>query len=134
MSPTQRPVPRNLRLPSLGAMRVKFCGMTRPDDAREAARLGAWAIGINHHPESPRFVEPDLAAEIAASVKRELEVVGVFVNSTLDEIEDAAENAALTVIQLHGEEGPSFCGEARRRTGCKVIKAMRVRSRADIQA
>jgi phosphoribosylanthranilate isomerase len=114
-------------------MRVKFCGMTRLDDAREAARLGAWAIGLNHHPESPRYCEPQLAVEIATALKRQLEVVGVFVNPTLDEVVAAAEDAPLTMLQLHGDEGPAFCREARRRTGCPVIKALRVRSGADIQ-
>jgi phosphoribosylanthranilate isomerase len=46
----------------------------------------------------------------------------------------AAENESLTMIQLHGGEGAAFCREAARRTGCKVIKAIRVRSAADIQA
>ncbi len=113
-------------------MRVKFCGITNLDDGRQAARLGAWAIGLNHHPESPRFCEPQVAAEIGAALKRQLEVVGVFVNPTLDEVAAAAEDESLTMIQLHGDEGPAFCQEAARRTGCKVIKALRVRSGADI--
>lgn len=115
-------------------MRVKFCGITNLDDGREAARLGAWAIGLNHHPESPRFCEPEVAAEIGTSLKRRLEVVGVFVNPSLDELAAAAENESLTMIQLHGDEGPAFCQEAARRTGCKVIKALRVRSGAEIRA
>jgi phosphoribosylanthranilate isomerase len=115
-------------------MRVKFCGMTNLEDAREAARLGAWAIGINHHPESPRFCEPQAAVEISAALKRELEIVGVFVNPTLDELAAAAEDESLTMLQLHGGEGAAFCREAARRTGCKVIKAIRVRSAADVQA
>jgi len=115
-------------------VRVKFCGITNLEDAREAGNLGAWAIGLNHHPESPRFCGSARAAEIGNALRRELEVVGVFVNSTLDELAAAAENEALTMVQLHGEEGPAFCQEAARRTGCKVIKAMRVRSRADIRA
>lgn len=115
-------------------MRVKFCGITNLDDGREAARLGAWAIGLNHHPESPRFCEPEVAAEIGASLKRRLEVVGVFVNPSLDELAVAAQNESLTMVQLHGDEGPAFCQEAARRTGCKVIKALRVRSGADIRA
>ena len=122
------------RLPSFGAMRVKFCGITRIEDAQEAARLGAWAIGLNHHPESPRFCEPDAAVEIGAGLRRRLEIVGVFVNSSLDEVVAAAENEALSMIQLHGDEGPAFCQEAARRTGCKVIKALGVRSAADVQA
>jgi phosphoribosylanthranilate isomerase len=115
-------------------VRVKFCGITNLDDGREAARLGAWAIGLNHHPEIPRFCEPEVAAEIGASLKRRLEVVGVFVNPSLDQLAVAAENESLTMIQLHGDEGPAFCQEVARRTGCKVIKALRVRSGADIRA
>jgi phosphoribosylanthranilate isomerase len=115
-------------------MRVKFCGITRLEDALEAARLGAWAIGLNHYPGSPRFCEPAAAVEISAAVKRRVEVAGVFVNPALDELVAAAENASLTMLQLHGGEGAAFCREAARRTGCKVIKAIRVRSTADVRA
>jgi phosphoribosylanthranilate isomerase len=115
-------------------MRVKFCGITNLDDATEAARLGAWAIGVNHYAESPRFCEPDVAAQIGAALKRRLEIVGVFVNPTLRELAAAAEDESLTMIQLHGDEGPALCREAARRTGCKVIKALRVRSAADVRA
>jgi phosphoribosylanthranilate isomerase len=115
-------------------VRVKFCGITNIDDAEEAARLGAWAIGLNHWQRSPRFCEPDAAVEISAALKRRLEIVGVFVDATLDELAAAAENEALTMIQLHGGEGAAFCREAARRTGCKVIKAIRVRSTADVRA
>src|SRR3954453_8666404 len=115
-------------------MRVKFCGITNLDDALEAERLGAWAIGLNHWPGSPRRCEPEAAVEIAAALRRQLEVVGVFVNPTLDELASAAEDESLTMLQLHGGEGAAFCREAARRTGCKIIKAIRVRSTADVRA
>ncbi len=114
--------------------KVKVCGMTSLADAEHAASHGAWAIGLIHHPDSPRYVEPEVAEEIGAALKRRCEVAGVFVNSTLDEVVDAAERENLTLLQFHGEEGPSFCVEARRRTGAQVIKAMRVTSAADVQA
>jgi phosphoribosylanthranilate isomerase len=114
-------------------MRVKFCGITSVDDAREAARLGAWAIGLNHHRDSPRFCEPTVAAAIGGALKRRLEIVGVFVNPTLGQLDAAAQDESLTMVQLHGDEGPAFCREAARRTGCKVIKALSVRSAADIR-
>ena len=113
---------------------VKICGVTNLADAEAAVELGAWAIGLNHHRASARFCPPGVAAQIGAALKRRCEVVGVFVNPTLDEVAAAAENAALTAIQLHGDEGPAFCAEVARRTGCKVIKAMRVRSAADIRS
>src|SRR6476661_3316663 len=105
-------------------MRVKFCGITNLDDAAEAVLLGAWAIGLIHFDGSPRCVEPGVAAEICAAYRRKCEVVGVFVNPTLDEVDRAVEDAGLTMVQLNGAEGASFCTEVARRTGAKVIKAI----------
>jgi phosphoribosylanthranilate isomerase len=115
-------------------MRIKFCGITRMEDAREAVRLGAWAIGLNHWSESPRRCDPAIAAEIGAELRRKVAVVGVFVNASLEEIAGAVENEGLAMVQLHGDEGPSFCAEVARRTGAKVIKALRIRSTAEIKA
>ena len=114
--------------------KVKVCGMTNLADAEHAAAAGAWAIGLIHHRESPRYVRPEVAEEIGAALKRRCEVAGVFVNSTLDEVIEAAERENLTLLQFHGEEGPSFCVEAGRRTGAKVIKAMRINSAAGVKA
>jgi phosphoribosylanthranilate isomerase len=114
--------------------KVKVCGMTNLADAEHAASHGAWAIGLIHHRESPRYVSPDVAEEIGAALKRRCELAGVFVNSSLDEVIDAADRENLTLLQFHGEEGPSFCVEAARRTGAKVIKAMRIKSAADVRA
>jgi len=115
-------------------MRVKICGLTNLDDAAEAVRLGAWAIGLIHYDRSPRFVAPPEAAAIGAAFKRKSEIVGVFVNPTLEEVAKAVENASLTMVQLNGAEGASFCSEVARRTGVKVIKAIHVASAADIHA
>jgi phosphoribosylanthranilate isomerase len=114
--------------------RIKFCGITRLEDAELAVAAGAWAIGLIFWPRSPRRAQIGAAAEIAAALKRRVEVAGVFVNPTLDHVAEVADAVGLTMLQLHGEEGPAFCAEAARRTGCKVIKAARVRSGADIQA
>ncbi|MGN6665056.1 MAG: phosphoribosylanthranilate isomerase [Solirubrobacterales bacterium] len=113
---------------------MKFCGITNLDDAAEAVRLGAWAIGLIHFDGSPREVEPATAAEIAAAFRRKCEVVGVFVNPTLDEVGRAVEDEGLTMVQLNGAEGASFCAEAARRTGVKVAKAIHVASAADVHA
>jgi phosphoribosylanthranilate isomerase len=115
-------------------MKVKICGITTLEDAEAAVSAGAWAIGLNHSAESPRLVDPAEAARIGSRLKRSCEVVGVFVNAGLDEVAFAAEAEGLTMVQLHGEEGPSFCSEVARRTGCRVIKAFRVRSPGDVQA
>ncbi len=116
------------------APKIKFCGITSLGDAELAVRAGAWAVGLIFWPGSPRRCEPGAAVEIGESLKRRAELAGVFFNATLDEIAATADAASLTIVQLHGDEGPAFCDEIRRRTGAKVIKAARVRSRADIQA
>ncbi len=115
-------------------MRVKICGLTNLDDAAEAVRLGAWALGLIHFHGSPRKVEPEAAAEIGAAFRRKCEVVGVFVNPTLEEVDRAVEDAGLTMVQLNGAEGVQFCSEVARRTGVKVIKAIHVASAADVHA
>src|SRR5438105_3115038 len=71
--------------------KIKFCGITRLVDAERAASAGAWAIGLILWPGSPRRCDPALAAEISAAVKRRLEVVGVFVNPSLDELAFSAD-------------------------------------------
>ena len=114
--------------------KIKFCGLTDPGDADLAVEARAWAIGMILWPGSPRRCSLDVATEIAAAHRRKVELVGVFVNPTLDEVAQAADAAGFTMLQLHGDEGPAFCAEAARRTGCRVIKAARVRSGADIQA
>jgi phosphoribosylanthranilate isomerase len=116
------------------ATRIKFCGITNLDDADAAVEAGAWALGMILWPQSKRRCRIDDAAVIAAAHRRRVELVGVFVNPTLDRVAAAADEIGLTMLQFHGDEGPQFCAEAGRRTGCRVIKAARVRSGAEIQA
>ncbi len=116
------------------APRIKFCGITRAEDADLAVSLDAWAIGMILWPQSKRAADPAVAADIARRVRRKVEVAGVFVNQPLDEIEALADVIGLTVVQLHGDEGPSFANEVARRTGAKVIKAQSVRLASDVIA
>jgi phosphoribosylanthranilate isomerase len=117
-----------------GAPRIKLCGVTTLDDARMAVDAGAWAVGCILWPGSPRACDPAEAARIAAAVRRRALVCGVFVNQHLDEVAGLVDGLGLTMVQLHGDEGPAFCAEVARRTGAKVIKAAQVRTGADVQA
>ena len=96
--------------------------------------LGAWAIGLIFHEPSPRKVDVDTAVAIGAEYRRRAEVVGVFVNRELGEVAEIADACSLTMLQLHGDEGPVYCDEMRRRTGLKIMKAARVRDAASLQA
>lgn len=116
------------------ATRIKHCGITTLKDAHLAAEAGAWALGMIFWPRSPRACDPAEAQVIGAALRRTVMLTGVFVNARLEEIDEIVEAAGLSLVQLHGDEGPSFCSEVARRTGAKVVKAVRVQSRATLQA
>jgi len=116
------------------APRIKLCGITSLDDAQLAVDAGAWAVGCILWPGSPRACDPAEAGRIAAAVRRRAQVCGVFVNAHLDEVTELVDALGLTMVQLHGDEGPAYCAEVARRTGAKVIKAAAVSTQADVQA
>jgi phosphoribosylanthranilate isomerase len=103
-------------------IRVKICGVTRVEDARLAAELGASAIGIVLWPDSPRYVERTKAKEIVAALPPFISAVGVFVNQQ-DEAEETARDLGLTAVQFHGDEPPG----SYRAVPIRVIKAVTVR-------
>ena len=106
--------------------RVKICGITEFEDARDAVLLGADAIGLNFYPSSPRYVEPRRAAKIIERLPPFVTVVGVFVNHPDPQnLEDFAGSLGLHAVQLHGNETPDYCSMIQR---AKVIKALRVDS------
>jgi len=112
---------------------VKICGITRLQDAEVAVELGAWAIGMVFFDGSPRACSLAEGLRITATLRRKVELCGVFVNAQMEEIVDVSEQLGLTLLQLHGDEGPSFCAEAARRTGARIVKALQVSGLADIQ-
>lgn len=113
--------------------RVKICGITDLRDAELAVRLGAWAIGMIFYAGSPRQCSTEQALRITTALRRKAELCGVFVDATLDELARRTEELGLTMLQLHGDEGPSFCAEAARRTGARVIKATQVSGAGDVR-
>jgi len=112
---------------------VKICGVTNLADAQLAVDMGAWALGMIFYEGSPRQCSLEQARRIAAALRRRVELCGVYVNAPLQELERDCEELGLSIIQLHGEEGPSFCAEARRRTGARVIKAAQVSGPGDVR-
>jgi phosphoribosylanthranilate isomerase len=113
--------------------RVKVCGITRLRDGELAVELGAWAIGMIFYEGSPRSCSLEEAREIVAALRRRVELCGVFVNAPLDRVLQLSDELGLTMIQLHGDEGPSFCSEVARRTGARIIKAAQVSGPGEVQ-
>ncbi len=111
-------------------MKIKICGITRLEDAQLASELGAWALGFIFYRKSPRYIEPEQAAKIVAALSGRIRFAGVFVNSTLEEIEKIQKTSGIELVQLHGDETPEFCASVR----TELIKAVRPRNQADIDA
>ena len=102
--------------------RVKICGVRRLEDALLAAELGADAVGFVFWPESPRFIDPYRARDIARRLPPFLTTVGVFVDQPADFVNGVADLMALGAVQFHGKEAPSEYARASHR----VIKAVAV--------
>ena len=114
--------------------RVKFCGITNVEDAELCAEHGAWALGMIFVASSPRRCRQADAAAIVGAMRRRALLAGVFQNAKLAHVVGVADGLSLDLVQLHGDEGPSYAAEVARRTGAKVIKASRIGSRADVVA
>jgi phosphoribosylanthranilate isomerase len=87
---------------------IKICGITNLDDALAACDAGANALGFVFYKKSPRYVTVENAYSIAAKVPQKIEKVGVFVNESVANVRDTAQQVGLTAIQLHGDESTEF--------------------------
>jgi len=84
-------------------MMVKICGITNREDALAAIEGGASALGFNFYPQSPRYLNPEQAAELIAQLPATVWKVGVFVNESPQRITEVVNRAGLDVAQLVGQ-------------------------------
>ncbi len=94
-------------------MRVKICGITKPEQGEAIAGLGATALGFICVPASPRYVTPVAIRAVVERLPVPVDRIGVFANSTKEEICQVVAGGGLTGVQLHGDEPAEFCGELR---------------------
>ena len=109
-------------------LRVKICGITRPEDALAAAEAGADAIGLVFAP-SPRRVTPEQAAAILAALPPFVTPVALFVDEPPERIRRIVQPLGIRTVQLHGDESPAVALELR---DLCVIKAFRIGAEADL--
>lgn len=113
-------------------VKVKICGLTNLEDALMAVDMGADMLGFNFYPQSPRYIGIAEALDILNKIPTFVDTVGIFVNPTIEDIRDVAEQGFLNWIQLHGDETAEFC-ESLRWLSTRTIKAIRVKDRSDIE-
>lgn len=110
------------------SVRVKVCGITRCEDAETAVRLGADAVGFVFWPHSARYINPDMAHQIAVNIPPFVCTVGVYVDPDAAWVEETMQAAQLNLLQFHGDESPEFCNQFSR----PYIKAIRVKQDTDL--
>lgn len=103
--------------------RIKICGITRVEDALAVAHSGADAIGLVFYDKSPRYIQLEQAAQLAAAIPPFVTLVGLFVNAGADAVRETLQRIPLDVLQFHGEEEPKYCAQFKR----PYLKAVRVK-------
>jgi phosphoribosylanthranilate isomerase len=110
---------------------IKICGLTSTDEAIKCASAGADAIGLVFFKKSPRYIKPEKAKIICASLPEEITTVGVFVNEPFNSIMDIVTTSNLGAVQLHGNEPPKFVRDLADQ-GLIVIKGLYMESQPSI--
>jgi phosphoribosylanthranilate isomerase len=108
---------------------IKICGITNSRDASVVSGCGADAVGFIFHPQSPRYVAPEVVKDIIEELPEDITTIGVFVNREIKEVKEIVAFCGLDMIQLHGAESPAFCSEFPRD---QIIKALALRKDDDV--
>lgn len=112
-------------------MRVKICGLTRPEHVRHAAASGADYVGLVFYAGSPRNLTPERAAELLAEVPAGVIPVALLVDPD-DRLADRVAALGVGMVQLHGAETPERVAELRARTGLPVMKVLGIGGADDL--
>jgi phosphoribosylanthranilate isomerase len=111
-------------------LRIKICGITNVADAIAAVDAGADALGFMFYERSKRYVTPDAVAEIVDQLPPFVMRVGVFVDPSVETVNETTSTCGITALQFHGSESPEFCGQF----GLPVIKAFRITDKNSLEA
>ncbi len=114
----------------MNKVRIKICGLTRPQDVQSAVTAGADALGFVLYSPSSRAVTSLQAKQLLQCVPAFVTTVALFVNETADEIERILTQCPFDLLQFHGDESAEFCRQFNR----PYMKAIRVRSAQDIDS
>jgi len=110
----------------MGRTRIKICGLTKQEDLDAAVDNGADAVGFNFYPSSSRYIRPENARQMLATLSPYVTSVGLFVNAGVDEVVSIVAQAPVSQLQFHGDETPGQCQAAAAAVNRKFVRALRV--------
>lgn len=112
-------------------VKVKICGITNLEDAKNALDSGCDALGFVFYKKSPRYISSRKACAIIRNLPKRAVTIGVFANAKEKTIKKIAKSCGLDILQFHGNESSEFCWRFK---GYRVIKAFRVKDKIDLPA
>jgi phosphoribosylanthranilate isomerase len=107
--------------------RIKICGLTREEDVAAAVAAGADAVGFVFYPKSPRYVTPQRAAELIATLPPFVTATGLFVNAGAEEVAKTVSVAPVSLLQFHGDETAGECAAAAAAANRAYLRVFRVK-------
>ena len=115
-------------------MRIKICGITKPEQGTAIVNMGATALGFICVQRSPRYIQPDQIRAIVEQLPVQVDRVGVFADAAIDEIVQVVKVANLSAVQLHGNETLLVCQQLREALPTtEIIRALRVQSTQQLE-
>ena len=114
--------------------KIKFCGLTRPEDIAAANALKPEYIGFVFAPKSKRYVSPQQAALLRAQLSPAIKAVGVFVNEPPEAVARLLNEKLIDIAQLHGQEDAAYLARLRSLTAKPLWQAFRVENAAGLAA
>ncbi|MCT7446791.1 phosphoribosylanthranilate isomerase [Aliarcobacter skirrowii] len=109
-------------------MRVKICGITNKEDAHNATKAGASALGFVFYKDSPRYIEPKEALKIVNSLPPFIQSVALFVNETTDFINQVCKDSKMQLAQIIDDENIVDYENLE----VKYLKVLRVKTKEDL--
>ena len=107
-------------------VKVKICGLRRPEDIEAANAAKPDYVGFIFVPETKRYVNPDLAASFRRDLAADIQTVGVFVNAPIEEVVAICQAGTIDLVQLHGEEDQAYIAHLKGQVDQNIIKSVAV--------
>ena len=107
-------------------VKVKICGLKRPEDIEAANVAKPDYVGFIFVPETKRYVAPDLVANFRRDLAADIQTVGVFVNAPIEEIVAICQAGTIDLVQLHGEEDQAYIEHLKGQVNQDIIKSVAV--------
>ena len=115
-------------------IKIKMCGMCRPDDIEYANLVQPEYVGYIFAPSSKRYISHETAAQFTRQLDKNIIPVGVFKDEDVQVVTEIVNSGSIRMIQLHGNENDDYITDLREQVDLPIIKAFKIRNANDVKA